>query len=141
MTERRPTNGDEREPSAAPSTQSELHRSSGAFLLELANIHELETRKAAMAPDDPQGPNLARMIEDRVAILMGRSAYQRRLVDQTYQEAGGGIPRHPSAALHDWRDAEHRMMEARSALQRALEESERFQAEYRLGFARERDGA
>ena len=131
---------DGHEPDAPPSTDSELQRSSAAFMLELATIQGLESRKAAMAPDDPERPVLARVIEDHVAVLMGRSAYQRRLVDEGYHEAEGGDGRHPSAVLTDWRDAEHRMMQARSALQRAIEQTERLQKEYRVAFERERDG-
>jgi hypothetical protein len=115
-------------------TDSELQRSSQAMLADLDRLREMEVRKAAMAPDDPERPDLARAIEDRATILLGRSAYQRRLAVEGFDQLDQAAPRHASDVLTDWRDAEQRLMEARSLLQRAIDDSERYRDEYRIAF-------
>jgi hypothetical protein len=125
----------------ASATDQELQRSSQAFLADLQQLEMMELRKAAMALEDPERPNLARAIEDRVTILLGRSAYQRRLAVEGFDQLDGGEVRHPTSVLRDWRDAEHRLMEARASLQRAVDGCDRYREEYRVAFteARERD--
>jgi hypothetical protein len=121
-------------------SDDELQRSSTAFLADLDELEEMERRKAAMSPDDPARPDLARAIEDRATILLGRSAYQRRLAVEGFRQSDIARPRPVSAVLADWRDAERRLMEARSSLERAMDDSERYRSEYRTAFdaARER---
>jgi hypothetical protein len=119
---------------AATSTESELIRSSKAFLADLQQLQQMEMRKAAMDPEDPERPDIARRIEDLSSILLGRSAYQRRLADEGFQQTDGHEGRQPSAVLEDWRDAENRLMEGRSTVQRALEDAERYRNEYRTAF-------
>jgi hypothetical protein len=140
MTDPGPTSGDGHEPLATASADDELQRSSKAFLADLEQLQRMELRKAAMSPDDPERPDLARQVEDRASILLGRSAYQRRLADEGRHQLDGGDARHPSAVLHDWRDAEHRLMEGRSTVQRALDDAERFREEYRIAFSVARNG-
>jgi hypothetical protein len=99
----------------------------------------MERRKGAMGPDDPERPDLARQIEDLTAVLLGRSAYQRRLADEGFAQVDGGEARPPAVVLEDWRDAEHRLVEGRSIVQRALDDAERFREEYRISFMQARD--
>jgi hypothetical protein len=134
MADPRPTSGDGHDALTASSTESELLRSSQAFLADLEQLQQMELRKAAMDPEDPERPDIARRIEDLSSILLGRSAYQRRLADEGFRQADGHEGRHPSAVLSDWRDAEHRLMEGRSMVQRALEDAERYRTEYRTAF-------
>ena len=124
---------------AAASAESKLQRSSAAFLADLDRLKGLELAKRAMASDDPARPVLARSIEDLVGILLGRSGYQRRLADEGIQQFHSGAHRHPSAVLDDWRDAERRLIEGRSLLQRATDDAERYREEYRAAFAMESD--
>src|SRR5687767_2152912 len=112
MIDPQPTSLDGHDQASASSADDELQCSSKAFLSDLEQLHDMEVRKAAMAPDDPKRPDLARQVEDLVAVLLSRSAYQRRLADEgLHQQLDGSAPRHPSAVLSDWRDAEHRLME------------------------------
>jgi hypothetical protein len=134
MNEPQPTSGDG-VARQSTTTDEELQRSSRAFLADLAELEEMEVRKAAMAPGDPERPNLARAIEDKATILLGRSAYQRRLAIEGFHQSEQEIPpRRAHAVLADWRDAERRLMEARSALERAIDDADRFRVEYRAAF-------
>jgi len=119
--------------------EQELQESSRQFLIELEHLTTLEQRKKDMAPADPARLPLAREIEDASVQLMSRSRYQTRLLQLEKQSRGEreARPRRPHEILEDWRGAERRLHDARSAMEQAIDEADRLRDEHRRSFGRE----
>ena len=113
-------------------TEKELQASARVFLAEVDRLREIESRKGALPPGDDARPPLARQVEDVVVGLVAMSRYQTRLVD-TQTEALDGYDnpvRSVPEVLEDWRAAERRLHEARTAMERAADETARLREEH-----------
>jgi hypothetical protein len=125
----------ERQPSDA--ARDELLHSSAVFITELEQLLEMERRKRALDSSDPDRIPLAREIEELTVGLVSRSRYQTRLLqleaqEWRFEERGfeEEPARAPLAVIQDWRAAERRLYEARLALERASDETDRLREEH-----------
>lgn len=114
-------------------TERELQGSSESFLIDLAQLEGLELQKRQMAADDPLRAPLARQIEHRTLALVVQSRYQSRLIDIEWQSEHPGsetTSRQPVVVAAEWREAERRLRDARTALDRATDVAERLRDEH-----------
>jgi len=118
--------------------QEELERSSQVFLTEIERLKELELSKIDLAPGDDSRTMLAKEIEDITVGLLSLGRYQTRLVQleaEAVGRAGDGV-REPALILQEWRAAEGRLHEARTAMERASDEVDRLRDEHRESLRR-----
>jgi hypothetical protein len=103
---------------------ADLRRASDTFMSRLDRLHELETRKRELAPDQAEFVRLAREIEDLARSLLSAGGRQVELAVQVHHEAKAGDepikqsiretpPRRDAVAvLADWRAAERALVAA-----------------------------
>jgi hypothetical protein len=123
-----------------------LRRASDTFMARLDRLHELESRKRELDPDQPEFVRLAREIEDLSRALLSAGTEQVALAEQVHHEVKTGEadmvqpirdtpPRRDAVAvLAEWRAAERALVAAPldSAEERQAEaDVERLRAEYR----------
>jgi len=103
------------------STSDALRSTSDALLRDLEILGQLEDEKRLIAPGDPRLVDLASQVEEIAQRVLAGSTRQRRLTQAISTEAEAGAtnvpsiaatPRHPSAVLAEWRDAERRLAAA-----------------------------
>jgi hypothetical protein len=125
---------------ARSAAESELQASSELFLNEVERLATLEREKQQMAPGAEREAK-AREIEDVALDLVSRSRYQTRLVEMQAQsmDEAEAAPRPAGVIIEEWRAAERRLNDARSALERATDEADRLRDEHRRS-ARQRRG-
>lgn len=125
---------------------ADLRQASDTFMQRLDRLHELETRKRELAPDDAEFVRLAREIEDLSRALLWSGSQQVELAEVVHHEAKTNDvavdqsirdtpPRRDAVSvLADWRAAERRLAAAApdSDDERAARaDSERLRDEYR----------
>jgi len=126
--------------------QRDLRQVSDTFIERLDRLHDLESRKRELPPDQPEFVRLAREIEDLSRALLYVGSRQVDLAEELHAEARRGetvvdqpirdIPaaRDAPTVLSDWRDAERRLAAAHTGSaeeQQARTDVERLRAEYR----------
>lgn len=128
----------EADPDDARATEDQLTQSSQVLLTEVERLIELERRKIELPYGASERVMLASEIEDITIGLLSLGRYQTRLVRLEEQAAGNasGPPRDPNAILAEWRKAEARLHEARSAVERANDEVDRLRDEHRESMRR-----
>lgn len=134
---------DERAPHAHA---ADLRRASDEFMQRLDRLHELETRKRELAPDQPEFIRLAREIEDLARALLYSGGKQVDLAEEVHFEAKTSpmpvdLPirdtppkRDAVRILAEWRAAERRLAGATPGSKderEARADSERLRNEYR----------
>ena len=114
---------------------ADLRRASDAFMARLDRLHELETRKRELEPQQPEFVRLAREIEDLARALLYTGGQQVDLAEEVHREAkAGGAPvkqpiretppkRDAVLILAEWRAAERALAAA------AIDSEEERQAE------------
>ena len=125
---------------------ADLRHASDLFMQRLDRLHELETRKRELPPDEPEFVRLAREIEDLSRALLYAGSQQVDLAEEVHHEAKTGNTavdqpirdtppkRDAVTILAEWRAAERRLAGAPpgSAEERdARADTERLRAEYR----------
>jgi hypothetical protein len=125
---------------------ADLRRASDEFMQRLDRLHELETRKRELPPDQPEFVRLAREIEDLSRALLYSGGKQVELAEEVHYEAKTNDhsidqpirdtpPRRDAVmVLAEWRAAERRLAAAAPGSDDELEaraESERLREEYR----------
>jgi hypothetical protein len=123
-----------------------LRRASDDFMQRLDRLHELESRKRELPPDQPEFVRLAREIEDLARGLLYAGGVQVELAEEVHADIKQGQvvidqpiretppKRDAVAVLSDWRAAERRLAAAApgSGEERsARADVERLRAEYR----------
>jgi hypothetical protein len=100
---------------------ADLRRASDAFMHRLDRLHELESRKRELPPDQPEFIRVAREIEDLARALLFSGGQQVELAEEVHREAKANDiaidqsirdtpPRRDAVAvLADWRAAERRL--------------------------------
>lgn len=103
---------------------AELRHASDTFMQRLDRLHELESRKRELPPDQPEFIRLAREIEDMARALLFTGGQQVELAEEVHREAKANDiavdqsirdtpPRRDAVAiLADWRAAERRLAAA-----------------------------
>jgi hypothetical protein len=103
---------------------ADLRRASDTFMQRLDRLHELETRKRELPPDQPEFVRLAREIEDLARALLYSGTQQVALAEEVHQHAKVGSgpidqpirdtpPRRDAVLiLAEWRAAERRLLAA-----------------------------
>lgn len=66
---------------------AELRTTSDLFMQRLDRLHELETRKRELAPDEPEFVRLAREVEDLARALLFTGGEQVELAEAVHREA------------------------------------------------------
>ncbi len=125
---------------------ADLRQASDQFMQRLDRLHELESRKRELPPDQPEFVRLAREVEDLARALLFTGGQQVELAEAVHHEAKANHvaveqsirdtpPRRDAVAiLAEWRAAERRLAAAApdSAEEgEARAESERLRDEYR----------
>jgi hypothetical protein len=125
---------------------AELRQASDLFIQRLDRLHELETRKRELAPDDPEFVRLAREVEDLSRALLFTGGEQVELAEAVHREAKAShVPvdqsirdtppkRDAVSILAEWRAAERRLAAAPAGSSEetiAREDVERLRQEYR----------
>lgn len=125
---------------------AELRRASDLFMQRLDRLHELETRKRELAPEEPEFVRLAREIEDVARALLSAGGDQLELAEAVHHESKENDlsidqpirdtpPRRDAVAiLADWRAAERRLAAAGLDTEEeraARADVERLRVEYR----------
>jgi hypothetical protein len=103
---------------------AELRRTSDLFMQRLDRLHDLETRKRELPPDEAEFVRLAREIEDLSRALLFTGGQQVELAEEVHHEAKRNNvavdqpirdtpPRRDAVAiLAEWRAAERRLAAA-----------------------------
>ena len=132
--------------SAQHAHAADLRRASDEFMQRLDRLHELETRKRELPPDQPEFVRLAREIEDLARALLYSGGKQVDLAEEVHFEQKTSsvkvdLPirdtppkRDAVAILADWRAAERRLAAAASGSEeerQAQADTERLRKEYR----------
>lgn len=125
---------------------SELRQTSDLFMQRLDRLHDLESRKRELPPDEAEFVRLAREIEDLSRALLHTGGQQVELAEAVHHEAKHSNavvdqpirdtpPRRDAVAvLADWRAAERRLAAAAPASDEerdARADVERLREEYR----------
>ena len=125
---------------------AELRRTSDLFMQRLDRLHDLETRKRELPPDEPEFVRLAREVEDLSRALLYTGGQQVELAEEVHHEAKrNNVPvdlpirdtpprRDAVAILAEWRAAERRLSAAEMNSEEeaaARAEVERLRDEYR----------
>ena len=125
---------------------ADLRQASDVFMQRLDRLHELETRKRELAPDESEFVRLAREIEDLSRALLWSGSQQVELAEAVHHEAKeNDVPADQSIRdtpprrdavkiLADWRAAERRLAAAAPDSddeREARADSERLRDEYR----------
>ena len=66
---------------------ADLRQASDVFMQRLDRLHELETRKRELPPDEPEFIRLAREIEDLARALLWSGSQQVELAEAVHHEA------------------------------------------------------
>jgi len=131
----------------AAQVASDLRGASDQLMRQIDRLHELETRKRELAPENPEFVRLAREIRDLAVAAMAETRRQELLADAVADLAKGGDPivvdhpiedmapgpREATLILADWRDAERRLAaapEGSDEARHARADVERLRAEY-----------
>lgn len=132
--------------SAEHAHAADLRRASDEFMQRLDRLHELETLKRELPPDQPEFVRLAREVEDLARALLYTSGKQVGLAEEVHFEQKTNdvkvdLPiretppkRDAVAILAEWRAAERRLAAAAAGSneeQDARADSERLREEYR----------
>ena len=100
---------------------ADLRKASDVFMQRLDRLHELETRKRELPPDEPEFVRLAREIEDLSRALLWAGSQQVELAEEVHHEAKANDvavdqsirdtpPRRDAVSiLAEWRAAERRL--------------------------------
>lgn len=103
---------------------AELRQTSDLFMQRLDRLHDLESRKRELPPDEAEFVRLAREIEDLARALLHTGGQQVELAEEVHHEAKRNHlavdqpirdtpPRRDAVAvLADWRAAERRLSAA-----------------------------
>lgn len=125
---------------------ADLRQASDKFMQRLDRLHDLETRKRELPPDEPEFVRLAREIEDLSRALLWSGSQQVELAEAVHHEAKTNNvsvdqtirdmpPRRDAVAiLAEWRAAERRLSAAQPGSddeQDARAETEHLRDEYR----------
>lgn len=125
---------------------ADLRKASDLFMQRLDRLHELESRKRELPPDEPEFVRLAREIEDMARALLFTGGEQVELAEAVHHQAKRNDivvdqairdtpPRRDAVTiLADWRAAERRLAAAElgSEEERAARaEAEQLREEYR----------
>ena len=125
---------------------ADLRQTSDLFMQRLDRLHELESRKRELPPDEPEFVRLAREIEDLSRALLFTGGQQVELAEAVHHEAKTNDiavdqsirdtpPRRDAVSiLAEWRAAERRLAAAEPGSdeeQVAKAETERLRDEYR----------
>jgi len=125
---------------------ADLRQASDVFMQRLDRLHELETRKRELPPDEPEFVRLAREIEDLSRALLYSGGQQVELAEAVHHEAKTNDvvleqsirdtpPRRDTVSiLAEWRAAERRLAAAAADSddeREARTDSERLRDEYR----------
>lgn len=125
---------------------ADLRQASDLFMQRLDRLHELETRKRELPPDEAEFVRLAREIEDLSRALLWSGSQQVELAEAVHHEAkANDVPvdqsirdtppkRDAVSILADWRAAERRLAAAApdsDEEREAKADSERLRDEYR----------
>jgi len=125
---------------------ADLRQTSDLFMQRLDRLHELESRKRELPPDEPEFVRLAREIEDLSRALLFTGGQQVELAEAVHHEAKTNDiavdqsirdtpPRRDAVSiLAEWRAAERRLAAAAPDSddeRQARAESERMRDEYR----------
>jgi hypothetical protein len=125
---------------------ADLRQASDVFMQRLDRLHDLETRKRELPPDEPEFVRLAREIEDVSRALLWSGSQQVELAEAVHHEAKANDvavdqpirdtpPRRDAVSiLAEWRAAERRLSAAEPGSdeeQVATAETERLRDEYR----------
>ena len=125
---------------------ADLRQTSDLFMQRLDRLHELESRKRELPPDEPEFVRLAREIEDLSRALLFTGGQQVELAEAVHHEAKTNDiavdqsirdtpPRRDAVSiLAEWRAAERRLAAAEPDSddeRQARAESERMRDEYR----------
>ena len=132
--------------SAEHAHAADLRRASDEFMQRLDRLHELETRKRELPPEQPEFVRLAREIEDLSRALLYSGAKQLDLAEEIHHEQKTTAvkldqpirdtppKRDAVVILAEWRAAERRLAAAAPGSEdemAARADSERFREEYR----------
>ena len=120
-------------------TEDQLQASARLFLTEVDRLGEIEREKEALPPGHEDRLALARQVEDVVVELVSMSRYQTRLVELQAQSLDGhdGPVRAMPKILEEWREAERRLHDARTAMERAADQTNRLREEHRQAALRD----
>ena len=125
---------------------ADLRQASDTFMQRLDRLHDLETRKRELPPDEPEFVRLAREIEDLSRALLWSGSQQVELAEAVHHEAKANDvavdqsirdtpPRRDAVSiLAEWRAAERRLSAAdpdSDDERDAKAETERLRDEYR----------
>lgn len=66
---------------------SDLRRASDLFMQRLDRLHELETRKRELPPDEPEFMRLAREVEDMARALLDAGGKQLQLAESVHRDS------------------------------------------------------
>jgi hypothetical protein len=77
---------------AAQEHAAGLRRASDEFMSKLDRLHDLETRKRELPPDQAEFVRLAREIEDLARGLLYAGGQQVELAEELHHEAKAGVP-------------------------------------------------
>ena len=125
---------------------ADLRRASDEFMQRLDRLHELESRKRELPPEQPEFVRLAREIEDLARALLYSGGKQVELAEEVHFEQKTNQvkvdlpirdtpPRRDAVAiLADWRAAERKLASAAPGSEdeaAARAETERLRDEYR----------
>lgn len=125
---------------------AELRQASDLFMQRLDRLHDLESRKRELPPDEPEFVRLAREIEDLSRALLHTGGQQVELAEVVHHQAKSNNvavdqpiretpPRRDAVAvLADWRAAERRLSAAAEGSEdetAARADVERLREEYR----------
>jgi hypothetical protein len=125
---------------------ADLRQASDVFMQRLDRLHELETRKRELPPDEPEFVRLAREVEDLSRALLWSGSQQLELAEAVHHEAKANDivvdqairdtpPRRDAVSiLADWRAAERRLAAAAPGSddeREARADSQRLRDEYR----------
>ena len=105
------------------STSDALRTTSDALLRDLDVLGTLEDEKRTIQPGDPRLVDLSAQIEEIARRVLSGSRRQRELSETASDQVRDGAneapttsidatPRHPSAILAEWREAERRLAAA-----------------------------
>lgn len=135
-------------PDATPQLEhaADLRQTSDLFMQRLDRLHELESRKRELPPDEPEFVRLAREIEDLSRALLFTGGQQVELAEAVHHEAKTNDiaveqsirdtpPRRDAVSiLAEWRAAERRLTAAAAGSDDEAEaraDTERLRDEYR----------
>jgi hypothetical protein len=125
---------------------ADLRQASDTFMQRLDRLHDLETRKRELPPDEPEFVRLAREIEDLSRALLWSGSRQVELAEAVHHQAKTNDvavdqpirdtpPRRDAVSiLAEWRAAERRLSAAEPGSDDELgakAETERLRDEYR----------